>query len=116
MTKDFAEAVDRGTSGGLDLTMLLASWQLSMKAERKALGTIKVYSDGVKYFLRWCDETNTPPVLSKTNVQQFLADLLDKGREGATAYARYKGLKQFTKWLTAEGEFDTDPLLGLKPP
>jgi hypothetical protein len=38
-----------------DLAVLLESWRLAMRAERKSTGTIKTYSEGVTGFLRWCD-------------------------------------------------------------
>ena len=54
-----------------DLAELLPSWQLAMRAERKAAGTIKTYSDGVTGFLRWCDKTNTPPELTKPTFRRL---------------------------------------------
>ena len=42
--------------------------------------------------------------------------LLDGGAEPATAVARQKALRQFSKWLAAEGELKDDPLLGLARP
>src|SRR5262249_49448484 len=99
-----------------DLAELLPSWQLAMRAERKAAGTIKTYSDGVTGFLRWCDKTNTPPELTKKSVQAFISELLANGAEAATARSRQLSLKRFATWLVDEGELDTDPLLGLKQP
>ena len=100
----------------LDLAALLPSWQLTLRAERKAPGTVKVYSEGVNAFLRWCADTATPPELTKPAVQAFTADLLAGGAEAATASARQLALKRFSAWLTDEGELGADPLLGLKPP
>jgi site-specific recombinase XerD len=54
--------------------------------------------------------------LTKTNVQMFLADLLDGGAEANTAKSRDLALKRYAKWLVDEGELSADPLLGLKPP
>lgn len=99
-----------------DLAALLPSWQLSMKAERKSPGTIKVYGDGIKKFLRWCAETGHPAELTKATVQMFLADLLDDGAEANTAKSRDLALKRYAAWLTDEGELSSNPLLGLKPP
>jgi integrase/recombinase XerD len=99
-----------------DLAPLLPSWQLAMRAERKSAGTIKTYSDGVTAFLRWCDATGTVPELTKPTVQTFVIALLDGGAEAATASARQLALRRFANWLVAEGELDTDPLVGLKPP
>lgn len=97
----------------LDFPTLLSSWRLAMRAERKAPGTIKTYTDGVAAFLRWCEQTGTPPVLDKTTAQAFVAGLLDAGAEGATAHGRLKGVRRFAAWLAAEGELDSDPLAGM---
>jgi integrase/recombinase XerD len=98
------------------LDQLLSSWQLALRAERKSEATVKVYSDGVKAFLRWCESTNTAPELTKITVQQFTAGLLSAGAEPATARSRQLSLKRFSAWLTEEGEYGTDPLIGVKPP
>lgn len=99
-----------------DLEALLPSWLLSLKAERKSAGTIKVYADGVKKFLRWCADTGQIAELQKTTVQAFLADLLDEGAEANTAKSRDLALKRYAAWLANEGELSCNPLIGLKPP
>lgn len=100
----------------LDLAALLPSWELSLRAERKSPQTIKSYGDGVRAFLRWCDEHDHSPVLNRDLMKGFVADLLDAGAEGATARARQLGVRRFSAWLAEEGEIDDDPLLGLKAP
>ena len=99
-----------------DLVELLPSWHLALRAERKAAGTIKTYSDGITAFLRWCEAAGTPAELTKTTVQAFIADLLANGAEAATARARQLALKRFVAWLVDEGELDADPLLGMNQP
>ena len=37
-----------------DLRMLLGSWELHLRAERKSPQTVKAYGDGVRRFLAWC--------------------------------------------------------------
>jgi site-specific recombinase XerD len=95
---------------------LLASWELAMRAERKAPKTIALYTASVRAYLRWCEETVAPATVSKPAAQAWIADLLEAGAEPATAYARLKSLRQFSKWLAAEGEIDADPLLGMANP
>jgi len=34
--------------------MLLGSWELHLRAERKSPQTVKAYGDGVRRFLAWC--------------------------------------------------------------
>lgn len=100
----------------VDLAALLPSWELSLRAERKAPATVKSYGDGVRGFLTWCAETGTPPVLDKAAVNGFTAALLDAGREAATVRSRQLGLRRFAAWLAEEREIPADPLLGLKAP
>ena len=100
----------------LDLAGLLPSWELSLRAERKAPATVKSYGDGVRAFLTWCAEHDHAPALDKALVNGFTADLLEAGREAATVRSRQLGLRRFAAWLVEEGEIPTDPLLGLKSP
>src|SRR4051794_14790490 len=100
----------------LDLAELLPSWELSLRAERKSRATIKVYGDGVRKFLSWCEETGQSPVLDRRVVTRFVADLLEAGAEAATARSRHLSLRRFSAWLVEEGELREDPLLGSRPP
>ncbi len=100
----------------LALVDLMPSWQLAMRAERKAEQTIKGYGDGVRGFIAWCETNSHTPALDRNLVHGYVADLLQKGAEPATARARQLGVRRFSAWLTDEGEFDVDPLLGIKAP
>ncbi len=100
----------------LDLAELLPSWELALRSERKSPKTVDVYGAGVRAFLRWCADTGTPPTLDRTTVQAFTVALLDAGAEPATARLRQLSMRRFSAWLAKEGEIDTDPLLGMRPP
>lgn len=100
----------------LDLSGLLSSWELHLRAERKSAQTVKSYGDGVRRFLAWCARTGAAPVLDRPTVNGFVADLLDAGAEAATARSRQLAVRRFSTWLAEEGEIDRDDLLGLKPP
>jgi integrase/recombinase XerD len=99
-----------------DMRALLDSWTLHLQAERKSYQTIKSYTDGVKRFLAWCENTDREPDLDRHLVKAFVADLLAAGGEASTARSRQLSVRRFSAWLAAEGEIDEDPLLGLKPP
>jgi site-specific recombinase XerD len=99
-----------------NLAELLDSWDIVMQSERKSPKTVRTYRDGVRGYLRWCEETATEPVLTRGGVQAFTADLLANGAEPATARARQQALRRFSAWLAEEGELDADPLLGMRPP
>ncbi|WP_076180969.1 tyrosine-type recombinase/integrase [Mycolicibacterium fortuitum] len=100
----------------VDLTLLLPSWELALRSERKSAATVKVYGDGVRAFLRWCDEHEHTPALDRDLIKAFVADLLAAGAEPATARSRQLAMRRFSAWLEEEGEIDSDPLLGLKAP
>nr|WP_240163072.1 tyrosine-type recombinase/integrase [Mycolicibacterium sphagni] len=95
---------------------MLPSWELALRSERKSPATVKVYGDGVRTFLRWCEEHHHSPALDRELMKAFVADLLDAGAEPATARSRQLAMRRFSAWLEEEGEIDTDPLLGLKAP
>ncbi len=99
-----------------DLADLLPSWELSLRAERKSPQTIKTYTDGVHRYLAWCAKNDLPAALDRTQVQAFVADLLDRGAQPATARSRHLAVRRFGSWLAEEGEIDTDPLVGIRPP
>jgi len=108
--------VPRRKPAALDLAALLPSWELALRAERKSPQTIKSYGDGVRAFLRWCDEHDHSPSLNRDLMKGFVAALLDAGAEPSTARSRQLGVRRFSAWLAEEGEIDDDPLLGLKSP
>lgn len=100
----------------LDLAALLPSWELSLRAERKSAQTIKSYGNGVRAFLRWCEQHDHSPALDKDLAKAWVVDMLEAGSEPSTARARQLGLRRFSAWLDDEDEVDSDPLLGLKAP
>ena len=67
-------------------------------------------------FLRWCESTATPAVLTAPVVQAFVADQLDRGAAPATALSRQKALRRYAAWLVTDGQLDTNPLTGLPTP
>lgn len=97
-----------------DLAVLLASWELALRAERKSPQTVKVYGDGVRRFLVWAAAADTEPVLSRRTVQAFVTTLLDEGAEPATAQSRLLSLRRFSRWLDEEGEIASDDLATMR--
>jgi site-specific recombinase XerD len=98
-----------------DLDVLLPSWELHLRAERKSPATIKSYGDGVRRYLAFCAEHDAEPLLRAT-LNAFVVDLLDGGAEPSTARSRQLAVRRYTAWLTDEGEIPTDPFLGVKAP
>ncbi|NMM35775.1 MAG: tyrosine-type recombinase/integrase [Phycicoccus sp.] len=98
-----------------DLDLLLPSWQLSLRADRKAETTLKTYSDGVRFYLAWCAEAKVAP-LDRSSLRSWVAALLDKGNAATTAVARQLAVRRFVRWMVEEGEIPADPFLGLRAP
>ncbi|WP_229115935.1 tyrosine-type recombinase/integrase [Parenemella sanctibonifatiensis] len=99
-----------------ELTELLASWELSLRAERKSPQTVKSYGDGVRAYIRFCADQGRAVVIDRRQVREFIDTLLTNGTKPSTAVARQLAVRRFSAWLTEEGELETDPLLGMKPP
>jgi len=99
-----------------DLAVLLGSWELSLRAERKSPQTIKSYVTGVEQYLAWCTDAGVPALLDRPTVNGFVSALLAGGGAPATARARQLAVRRFSAWLVEEGEADQDRLLGLRAP
>jgi len=98
-----------------DLDVLLPSWLLSMRADRKSAQTITTYTDGVRFYLAWCAANDVAP-LSRSSLRAWTTALLDRGNAPATAVARQLAVRRYAAWLTEEGELTIDPFLGIKAP
>lgn len=92
--------------------MLLESWELALRAERKSPATVKVYGDGARRFLAWAEAEHRTAVLDRPTVAAFVAAILDAGAQAATARSRHLALRRFCSWLVEEGELPADPLIG----
>lgn len=99
-----------------DLTLLLQSWELSLRAERKSEQTLKSYGDGVRAYLRWAETNGLEADLSRAQVRGFVDSLLAGGNAASTARSRQLAVRRFSAWLAEEGETEVDVLVGLKPP
>ncbi|MCT2262480.1 tyrosine-type recombinase/integrase [Brachybacterium muris] len=93
---------------------LISSWTVALRAARKSPATIKQYTDGVRQFIDWAEDSGVPPHLDRATVNAFSAHLLDLGREPATVRSRQLSLKRYSAWLADEGEIPEDRLIGLK--
>ena len=97
------------------LRALLPSWKLTMEGNRSP-GTITTYRHAVHAYLDWCEQHDLPAALDKTTVRAWIADMLNNGTAQATARLRQQVLKSYAKWLFDEGEIDSNPIDGLRPP
>lgn len=101
--------------GVADLRELCDSWAVSLRAGGKTRETIRVYLRNVGQFLTFCEGAGREPLTRRT-LEAFIADLLDRGREGMTARGRLTAVRQFGKWLVEVDEIPSDPFDGVAPP
>jgi site-specific recombinase XerD len=100
----------------LDLRELLESWEIILTAENKSPTTITSYLRGVRLYLEWCERGGHPAEITRARVQSYTAELIADGKEANTVRLRLAALRQFGRWLVAEGELPEDPLVGIKAP
>jgi integrase/recombinase XerD len=99
-----------------DLALLLDSYLLALRAERKSPATLTSYGKGIRSFLKWCEENDRPALLDRATVIAFTAGLLDDGLDANTVKSRQGAVRRFSAWLAAEGEIESDQLIGIRPP
>jgi site-specific recombinase XerD len=88
-----------------------------MAAHRMSPQTIDSYIRGARYYFEWCGGGELPQdPLDRRTLQRWVAHLLERGAEPATARIRQQAVRRYAAWLAEEGEIDSDPFLGMKPP
>jgi integrase len=101
-----------------DLTALNASFARTLRAENKSERTVQAYTDAVRLLAGFCHANGLPTAataLGRAHLERFIGDQLARWKP-ATANARYRGLHAFFAWAVAEGELDTSPMAGMRPP
>jgi site-specific recombinase XerD len=102
----------------LDLDQALEGWTLHLEARNLSPTTIRAYRlavRGLTYYLGSKGMPTDVEAISGEHVESFIADVV-RSRAAATAHQRYRGLKQFFKWLTEQGDIRRDPMATVKPP
>lgn len=102
----------------MDFALLKATvppWKLALQAANRSAGTIGTYIYAVTVWLEWCERTGVTTA-DRDTVRAWVGDMLDNGAAPATARVRQQAVMSYAKWLLSEGEIDSNPLEGLKPP
>ena len=109
--------VGHPTPPPLTLAELLESWKQVLRAENKAQTTFANYTASVDRYIRWRTDRGENPRVDRRLVTEWVAELLARGLEPATARARQLAVRRFRPWMDGEDTIDyTDQLLGIKPP
>ena len=99
-----------------ELTDLLDSWMIQLRAKGTSAGTRVSYREGVDQWLAWCAAEGIEPELEPHQLAAFTSALLDADKAQATARPRQLAVRLFSAWLASEGEVEHDQLLGAKLP
>lgn len=99
-----------------DLDSLTASWERTLRAQRKQPDTIRSYLTGVAALARWCESEGRPIELDKATMEDWTNALLDAGRKPATVIARQRGVRMFSRWLEAKGIIEASRIDQVRPP
>lgn len=100
----------------LDLRDLVNDWEIHLKAERKAVGTIGIYLRGVRRYLDWCDEMEVAEPINRTPLKAWIADLFEEGLKATTVTNQLVPVKRFSVWLAEEEIIPEDPLVAIRRP
>jgi site-specific recombinase XerD len=93
---------------------LLPSWEVALRAGNKSPRTITSYGIAARQLAAFLDDPPVPNV-ERRDVERFLGDML-RVNAPATVAQRFRSLQQLFKWLAAEEEIPTNPMLGMPPP
>lgn len=96
--------------------LLLQSWEIALRAERKADRTITIYLTQARLFMDYCAALNSPARFDRRSVTAFLAAEHARGMAGNTVKTRFRGLHRLAAWLAEEGETTTNVMAGLSQP
>ena len=94
----------RGASPAVDLAVLLPSWELQLRAERKSSSDDQGLRRRGATIPRLEPLGRVPATLDRATVTAFVADLLDAGAEPATARSRQLAVRRFSALLAEEKE------------
>jgi len=95
------------------------SFARHLRAEGLAERTVTIYGQSVRFYAAWLEEQGRPSTLSEVSragIREWLAHLIDTGRENSTVKTRFRGLYRFCGWLVDEGEFADNPMARLSSP
>jgi integrase/recombinase XerC len=98
--------------------VLTESWELALRADGYANGTVKAYQNAVRSLAGWLAEHHPdvgPVELDRQHIRGWLVDLRES-RSSNTARGWFAGVEHFCRWLQSEGETDRDATAGLRTP
>jgi site-specific recombinase XerD len=93
---------------------LLRSFTRSLRARNRSPKTISSYLEAARLLSEHAEDRDLL-ALSRSDIEEFLADQLERHRP-TTAAVRFRSLQQFYRWALTEDLIETTPMAGLSPP
>ncbi len=103
----------------LSVSEALDSFTLYLRAGNRADKTVISYRESVRSLGEWLEANGVPDdvsAITRQHIRGFLLSLRERGLKASTERVRYASLKQFFKFLTSDGEIETDPMVGVGAP
>lgn len=95
---------------------LIEFWLVSLRGS-KADGTVTAYERGVRQFLDYCEAQGHAEPIQRRVLAAWLAHLRQVQKmQGYTARSRLTAVRQFARWLIAEGEIEHNPFRDVEMP
>lgn len=102
-----------------EITTLLRSWQLALRAGRRSPRTIRSYLEAGTQFAQFLDAEGMPTQVSsirREHVEAYLVASEEAGKSPATVAGHYRRLQQFFRFLLDDGEVEQSPMERMSPP
>ena len=102
-----------------DLAVLLPDWRTSLRAAGRQPHTISAYLTVGEAFRRFATSNGMPTTvgaITREHLEQYLADMQDRGLAPNTVAKHYRSLQQLFRWLTTDGEIPFSPMRNMSRP
>lgn len=101
-----------------DIRGLIRSWEIHLRAQRKAQGTLDAYLLAANQLVDHIETKGMPTaahLITREHIEDWIITLIET-RAPATANQRYRSIQQFFRWLAEEGEVSSSPMANMEPP
>ncbi len=118
MSRPLTSSRKKNGPPAVELATLAVSFRRHLAAENKSPHTVTAYSAAItKLEAHLTNQGRSLAVrtVTKADIEELMADQLTRYKP-ASVHNCYRALKTFFKWVEDEGEVDSHPMAGMKPP
>jgi site-specific recombinase XerD len=101
-----------------EIRRLAESFEIALAARNLSPRTMKTYLDAVGLFAAFLERSGMPTrldAITREHVEAFIAAELERVSP-TSVHIRYRGLQQFFRWATEDGEIGVSPMVNMHPP